>query len=160
MLVLCMTANRFVFGLMQDCLVERNMNINMLDYVHHRTIEALRVPRTVILVTSGPAGVQAGEFPCEATGLILYILVPRTSDHLFNLEYDSTVILLTAGWWEMKGNAKIISPSMVDIKLELLQEPGAEWYVLLQVKPCQIQIRRKEGWGNIETIDLEGENCT
>lgn len=126
----------------------------MLDYARQHAIEALRIPRTAVLVTSGPAGVEAGTFPCEAIDLDLYLVVPKTSDHLFNLEHDSTVTLLTAGW-ELKGKAHIVPPGTSELKLDLLLEPGAEWYVLLHVDPCRLQIRRDGGWGNLETIDLK-----
>lgn len=132
---------------------EWNIEINMLDYARQRAIEALRIPRTAVLATSGPAGVQAGEFPCEAMDLDLYLLVPQTSDHLFNLEHDSTVTLLTAGC-ELKGKAYIISTGAPDLELDLLREPGAEWCVLVRVEPSQVQIRSEMGWGNLETIDL------
>src|SRR3990170_2946427 len=124
----------------------------MLDYARQRASEALRIPRTAVLATSGPAGVQAGEFPCEAIDLNLYLLVPQTSDHLFNLEHDSTVTLLTAGW-ELKGKAYIVSTGAPDLELDLLREPGAEWCVLVRVEPSQVQIRGEVGWGSLETID-------
>src|SRR5512137_320315 len=104
----------------------------MLDYARQRVIEALRLPRTVVLATSGPAGVQAGEFPCEAAGLDLYLLVPQTSNHLFNLEHDSAVTLLTAEW-ELKGQAQLRPPGAPGLELNLLQEPAAEWCVLVRV---------------------------
>jgi hypothetical protein len=126
----------------------------MLDYVRQRASEALSIPRSVVLATSGPAGIQAGEFPCEAIDLKLYLLVPKTSDHLFNLEHDSTVTLLTAGW-VLKGQAQMIPPGISDLRLDLLHEPGAVWCVLVRIDPCQMQIRREGGWGNIETIDLK-----
>jgi hypothetical protein len=127
----------------------------MLDYARQRAMEVLKDTRNVVLATSGPAGVQASEFHCEAVGLDLYILVPQTSDHLFNLEHETTVTLLAAGW-ELKGKAQIVAPGTVDLELDLLQEPGAAWCVLVQITPCQVQIRREGGWGNIETIDLKG----
>jgi len=126
----------------------------MLDYARQRAIEALRLPRRAVLATSGPAGVQAGEFPCEAVELNLYLLVPKTSDHLFNLEHDSSVTLLTARW-ELKGEARVVSPNTPGIEPELLREPGAEWCELVRVDPCRIQVRREGGWGNLETLDLE-----
>jgi hypothetical protein len=126
----------------------------MLDYARQRASEALKIPRSAVLATNGAAGIQAGEFPCEAVDLNLYLLVPKTSDHLFNLEQDSTVTLLTGGW-ELKGQAHIVPSGTSDLKLDLLLEPGAEWCVLLQVDPCRLQIRRKGGWGNLETIDLK-----
>jgi hypothetical protein len=125
----------------------------MLDYAHGRAIEKLKVPRRAILVTNGPAGLQAGEYPCEATGLDFYLLVPQTCDHLFNLEHDPAAALLSS-IWHLKGEGKVISPLPADLELELLKEPGVEWCVLVQITPHQLQIRRDEGWGNLETIDL------
>ena len=125
----------------------------MLDYARQRAIEALRIPRTAVLVTSGPAGVQASEFPCEAMGLDLYLLVPQTSDHLFNLEHNVAVTLLTAEC-EIKGKAQIISRCLLDFDLDLLRGSGAEWSVPVRVEISQVQIRSERGWGNLETIDL------
>jgi hypothetical protein len=127
----------------------------MLDYARQRAMEVLKAVRTAVLATSGPAGVQASEFPCEAVGLNLYILVPQTSDHLFNLEHETTVTLLTAGW-ELKGEAQIVSQNAPDLELDLLRDPGAGWCALVRITPSQVQIRRERGWGNIETIDLKG----
>jgi hypothetical protein len=126
----------------------------MLDYARQRAIEALRIPRRAVLATSGPAGLQAGEFPCQAIDADLYLLVPWTSDHLFNLEHDPSVTLLTAEW-ELKGEAQMISPTALDLELDLLKEPGAEWCGLVRVNPCRIQIRREKGWGYLETIELD-----
>jgi hypothetical protein len=132
----------------------------MLDYARQRAIEVLRIPRSAILATSGPAGLLATELPCEARDVHLYLLVPRTSDHLFNLEHDPSVTLLAAGW-ELKGKAQVISPTTPDLvpgtaslELDLLHEPGAEWCRLLRVDPCLIQIRREKGWGYLESIEL------
>jgi hypothetical protein len=126
----------------------------MLDYARQRAIEALRIPRKAVLATSGPAGVQAGEFPCEAIALELYLLVPRTSDHLFNLEHESTVTLLSAEW-DLKGEARIISFGPLPLELDLLSGPGVEWCELIRVVPYRIQIRRQQGWGYLETIDIK-----
>jgi hypothetical protein len=127
----------------------------MLDYARLRAIEVLKAARIAVLATSGPAGVQASEVTCEAAGLYLYILVPQTSDHLFNLEHETTVTLLAAGW-ELKGEAQMVAPGTANLELDLLHDPGAAWCVLVQVTPYQLQIRREGGWGNIETIDLKG----
>jgi hypothetical protein len=133
--------------------LQRTPGINMLDYARQRAIEALGSPRTAVLVTSGPAGVQASEFPCEIMDLDFYLLVPQTSDHLFNLEYQFTATLLTARC-EIKGTARIISHSVLDLEPGLLQEPGAAWCALVRVEISQVQIRSEQGWGNLETIDL------
>ncbi len=125
----------------------------MLNYAQKRTIDALRVPCSIVLATDGPAGLLAGEFPCESIGLILYLLIPKTSDHLFNLEKNSGVTLVAAGW-ELKGEAHIISPDTLDIQLHLLSKPVIEWSSLVLVRPKQMQFRRNEDWGNLETIDF------
>lgn len=125
----------------------------MFDYAHQRALEVLGTPRTAVLVTNGPAGVQVGEFPCATLGLSLYLLVPHTSDHLFNLEYESTVTLLIARC-ELKGNAQIVSRGTVDSACALLQEPEADWCTFLRIEISQVQVRGDEGWGNRETIDL------
>ena len=125
----------------------------MLDYARQRAIEVLKVPRRAVLATSGPAGVQASEFPCEAIELELYLLVRQTSDHLFNLEHLSSVSLLTDKW-ELKGEAQVVFPDTTERQLDLLQKPEAAWSVLVRVTPSRLQIRRDNGWGNLETIDM------
>jgi hypothetical protein len=125
----------------------------MFDYAHQRALEALGDPRTAVLVTNGPAGVQVSEFPCAALGLSLYLLMPQTSDHLFNLECESTVTLLIARC-ELKGKAQLVSRGAVDLDCALLQEPQADWCAFLHVEISQVQIRSEVGWGNCETLDL------
>lgn len=128
----------------------------MLDYARQRACEALRQPQRAVFVTNGPAGVQAGLYPCEALGLNLYLLVPQTSDHLFNLEHDPGVTLLTAEW-QMKGEAHIIPADASDLELDLLKDPDGKWCVLVRVDPSQVQIERQAGWGSLETIDLKSK---
>jgi hypothetical protein len=125
----------------------------MLDYARQRVIEALKIPHRAVLATSGPAGVQAMEFPCEAVELELYLLVPQTSDHLFNLEHVSSVTVWTTQW-ELKGKAQIISPITTDLELNILREPGAKWSMVVRVRPCKLQILKEDGWGSLETIDI------
>lgn len=125
----------------------------MLDYAQKRAIEALKIPHRVVLATSGPAGLLVSEFPCEAMGLKLYLLLPKTSDHLFNLEHGAHVSLVT-DVWELKGEAHIISSDVSNLALGILKEPDAELNELVQIDPDQIHFRRLAGWGNLETIDL------
>ena len=125
----------------------------MLDYAHQRAIQVLKIPHKAVFVTSGPAGVQVSEVPCEAIGLELYVLLPRTSDHLFNLEQDPSVTLLTAGW-VLKGKARLILPNKLHLEPGLLQAAEEEGCILGQVDPFQVHIRREQGWGFVETIDL------
>jgi hypothetical protein len=139
---------------MDDAGPPRGYARSMLDYARQRVIEVLKAPCKAVLATSGPAGLQASEHPCQAIGLDLYLLVLHTSDHLFNLEYAPAVTLLAAGW-EMKGEAHLVPPDSFPLDLSLLQEPGAKWCTLVRVAPHRVQIRREDGWGNLETIDLK-----
>ena len=125
----------------------------MLDYAHQRASAALGNPRTAVLITSGPAGVQTGEFRCEVFKLSLYLLIPQTSDHLFNLEHESTVTILTATC-ELKGQAQPVSCAAPDPNVGLCHEPDAEWCALVRVEILRVQIRSEDGWRNRETIDL------
>ena len=125
----------------------------MFDYAHQRALEVLGAPHTAVLVTNGPAGIQVGEFACALSGLSLYVRVPQTSDHLFNLEHESTVTLLIT-CCEVKGRAQIISRDIVKLDCDLLREPAADWCAFLRVEITQVQLRSEAGWGNRETIDL------
>jgi hypothetical protein len=125
----------------------------MFDYALQRAREVLGAPHTAVLVTNGPAGIQVGEFACALSGLSLYLRVPQTSDHLFNLEHESTVTLLIARC-EVKGRAQIISREMVNLDCDLLRAPAADWCAFLRAEISQVQLRSEAGWGNRETIDL------
>jgi len=125
----------------------------MLDYAFQRAKEVLSIPDTVVMVTNGPAGIQVGEFLCEAIDIRLFLLVPQTSDHLFNLEHESGVTLLSSGW-EMKGDARIVTTEPFTLTLNLLQDPTARWCQLVQVEPGILQIHHHKGWGSMETIDF------
>ena len=125
----------------------------MFDYARQRAVEVLGTPHTAMLVTSGLAGVQVDEFPCAVSGLNLYLLVPQTSDHLFNLECNTTVTVLIARC-EVKGRAQIIAREALHPDCDLQREPAANWCACLRVEIFQVQLRSEAGWGNRETIDL------
>ena len=125
----------------------------MIDYARERAIKILKTSHSAVLATTGPAGVQASEFPCEAVGLDVYLLLPRTSDHLFNLEQDRRVALHT-DHWELRGKCRVLSQEGELPHISLLPKKGAEWYVLVKIIPSQIHVLRSEGWGPAETIDL------
>ena len=96
---------------------------------------------------------QTGQFRCEVLDLSLYLLIPQTSDHLFNLEHESTITLLTAGC-ELKGQARRIARVAPDLNLDLCHELSAEWCALVRVEIFRRQLRSEDGWRNHETIDL------
>ncbi len=124
----------------------------MLDFARERAREVLNIPRTAVLATDGPAGLQLSEILCHADGLVVYLLLPQTSDHAFNLEHNPAITLLTAAW-EMQGKARVVV-GREKADLGLLHRPEGEWSVLVQITPSRIHIFGKRGWGNAETIDL------
>jgi hypothetical protein len=125
----------------------------MISYTRERAVEMLKTARTAVLATTSPTGVQASEFPCEAVDLDVYLLLPRTSDHLFNLEQDDRVALHTDRW-ELTGKGRILSSDENWPQISIPPKTVMALYVLVKVVPSQIQVLRSEGWGPAETIDL------
>ena len=124
----------------------------MLNHLRERVTEALSTVKTATLSTHGAAGIQANVFPCECVGLALYLLVPRTSDHLFNLEHDHEVVVSTEAW-QVRGTACVIREPPGG--LALLQAPDAAWCEVVSVCPARVQIEARDGSGHAETIDLD-----
>jgi hypothetical protein len=123
----------------------------MLNHLRQRVIETLSSAKAATLSTHGAAGIQANVFPCEAIDLILYLLVPRTSDHLFNLEQNPEVVVTTETW-QVRGPARIAPGPPAG--LALLQQPDAAWCEVVVVHPQRLQIERPGGSGHAETIDI------
>ena len=126
----------------------------MLDHLRQRVMEALASVSTATLSTYGAATLQATLLPCEAIDLQLYLLLPATSDHLLNLESHPNVVVTTPDW-QLRGTAVVLTPADYPPNLTLLQKPEAQWGRLLAVCLGQFNIRRPNGWGFSETIDIE-----
>lgn len=126
----------------------------MLDHLRQRVIQALASVQAATLSTYGAAALQATLLPCEAAGLRLYLLLPATSDHLLNLESQPEAVVTTADW-QLRGTAVILSHTGYPPNLTLLQKPEAQWSRLVEIRPSQLNIRRCNGWGFSETIDIE-----
>jgi hypothetical protein len=124
----------------------------MLNHLHQRVTETLSAAKAATLSTYGAAGIQANVFPCEAVEAALYLLVPRTSDHLFNLEYNPEVVVTTETW-QLRGTA-CIAPDR-PAGLVLLQQPDAAWCEVVAVHPTRLQIEWPDGLGYAETIDMD-----
>ena len=124
----------------------------MLNHLRQRVTETLSVATTATLSTHGAAGIQANMFSCEAVDLCLYLLVPRTSDLLFNLEQNPEVVITTETW-QLRGLARIAGECPAG--LALLQQPDAAWCEVVMVRPTRLQIERSGGSGYSETIDID-----
>lgn len=126
----------------------------MLDHLKQRVARILASTDRATLSTSGPAGIQARIFPCEAREMCLYLLVPGTSDHLLNLEQNPSAVVSTPDW-QVRGSGKTLPQQGGPIGLRLPHTPQATGCVLVAFQPTQLQIYRKDGWGFSETIDIE-----
>jgi hypothetical protein len=125
----------------------------MLDHLRQRIIETIAGVHTATLATFGPADLQASIVRCEASQTHLFVLVPRASDHLFNLESNSHVVI-TANGWEMRGSARILPRDEPHSELALSRAPEASWSVLVEVIPTRMQINTGSRNGGPETIDV------
>lgn len=125
----------------------------MIQQLRQRVSEALATASQVVLSAYGPADVQAEVLPCEAVGLAIYVLVPRTSDLLFNLE-SNPLVVATAEAWQVRGEARLLPPGGYPDQLALAQTPAAAWSEMVEVRPNRLQLRGLNGHGNGETIDL------
>jgi hypothetical protein len=126
----------------------------MLNHLREQIAATLEGVRSATLATSGPAGLQAQVVPCVASGIRLYLLLPRTSDQLLNLEHDPAVVVTTAEW-QMHGRARVRDRVGVPAAALLLEAPDAPWCVVLEVQPARVAIAQRQGWDAAETIDLE-----
>ncbi|MAT99732.1 MAG: hypothetical protein CL608_21540 [Anaerolineaceae bacterium] len=127
----------------------------MLETLRNRVIKALKAETAVTLSTNGPGGIQAGFFPSEGDGLILYLLVPASSDILFNLESE-TAVVITTPHWQMEGEAAVCTLLQAPPTLTLARSPQVEGCVLVAVQCHRIHFNWTEGWGYRETIDCNG----
>jgi hypothetical protein len=126
----------------------------MLNHLRQHVAVTLEKVRSATLATSGPAGLQAQVVPCAASGLLLYLLLPRTSDHLLNLEHDAAVVVTTAEW-QVWGQARVVTTVHCSAAMRLLEAPDAPWSAVIEVQPTRVAIAQPTGWGAAETIDLE-----
>ena len=126
----------------------------MLEHLRLQAVKILASTQAATLSTSGPAGIQAQVFPCEAHYLTLFFLIPVVSDHLLNLEYDPAVVVSTVGW-QLKGNGRILPVAEGPTRLKLSQQPEADGCVLVEIRPSRLQINRRNSWGFSDTLDFE-----
>ncbi len=124
----------------------------MLGHLRSRVVELLAPVHNALLSTFGPANIQAADVSCAARGLHLYVLLPRTSDLLFNIESHDDVVVSTVAW-QVHGCARILEPDAWPYSLDLTQTDQARWQALVEVRPVRVQILG--GPAGPETIDID-----
>ncbi len=124
----------------------------MLDKLRAQALKMMAAKPACTLATSGPAGLQASLVSLKICELQIFIEVPITSDHLFNLEHQEEVVL-TAGTWQLRGKVKSTDP--VDQKPGS-RHPGVNAHravVALEVIPVQMHIEPTSESDLRKTID-------
>jgi hypothetical protein len=125
----------------------------MLSQLRQRAREVLSSTRQVVLSTDGPAEIQADSLRCEALGLAVYVLVPRASDLLFNLE-NTSLVVATADTWQARGSAHLLSRAKYPEQLAITRMPEAAWSELVEIRITRLQLRPLNGQGSVETLDI------
>lgn len=123
----------------------------MLDKLRDRAAQILAETHLCTLATTGPAGLQASMVHCAGRDTTLYVLVPDTSDHLFNLESVPEVAVTTESW-QMHGIAGLVpDPDVFSVE-------QSQWHTVVRVSPVRLHILPVQG-GRVtyaETIDFDG----
>ena len=88
--------------------------------------------------------------------MILYLLVPGTSDQLVNLEQEPIAVITTTDW-QLRGIGRLLPLHEAPDGLLLPNLPAAAGCVLVEVRPLQLQVNRNNSWGFSETIDIDPE---
>ena len=123
----------------------------MLDKLRDRARQILAETGLCTLSTSGPAGLQASVVRCAGRETSLYLLIPNTSDHLFNLESEPDVAVTTESWG-LRGTAEIVQDAPC-----LFSAEQQQWHIVVRVRPLRLHIQPVKG-GPVtytETIDFD-----
>jgi hypothetical protein len=99
----------------------------------------------VTLATCGAAGPQISLVTARANGLTLVLFVPHTSDHLFNLEQQPELVLLTPTW-KLHGRG-VAAP-------EHPIAPPHAWQTAVRVVPVRLHILNDDSQNSVETLDF------
>jgi hypothetical protein len=108
------------------------------------------------LSTIGPAGVQASVVACLVREDCVYVLVPSTVDHLFNLEHELEAVL-TNPLWQLRGAALTLSEAsglQGTAPYDINTQASAAGYTLIEVFPLRMHLEADGRRRYRETIDF------
>jgi hypothetical protein len=128
----------------------------MLDKLRADAIALIAATPSCTLSTSGPAGVQASIIACAVRDACVYVLVPSTADHLFNLEHEAELVL-TSSLWQLRGIALILGEAggpRGTAPSELRTHAQREGLRLVEVFPTRMHIEAGGQRAYRETIDF------
>ena len=127
----------------------------MFDKLRARALAAIEAAEHCTLSTAGPAGVQASIVTCLFHSGCVYLLVPSTSDQLFNLEQAAEIVLTTAEW-SLRGAALLAASDGLQVRAprELHERARATTQILVEVFPLRMQLVASATSPFPETIDF------
>jgi putative heme iron utilization protein len=128
----------------------------MLDQLRDEALALITDMPHCTLSTLGPAGIQASMVTCVVRDACVYILVPHTADHLFNLEYELEVVLTTARW-QLRGAALAlggVAGPRGTAPRDLIAHANRAEAALLEIFPVRIHLEAVGQRQHRETIDF------
>jgi hypothetical protein len=124
----------------------------MLGNLRQRAEMILAHSQRATLSTCGPADIQADEVPVVAQGVLLYVQLPSSSDHLYNLESSGAVVVSTPAY-HLRGVGRVLPPDETPPG-SAEQLADSPWRVLVEIRPLRLQILDPSGaW--VETLDMD-----
>ena len=126
----------------------------MLDKLRNEALALIAATPQCTLSTIGPAGIQASIVSCIVRADCIYVLLPSTAEHLFNLEYDSEVVL-TSTLWQLRAAALALG-AVDGLQGTAPHEirAGTEGHALVEVFPLRMHIEPGRQRRYRETIDF------
>jgi hypothetical protein len=112
----------------------------MNAYLRHRVNDLLHRYTSATLATCGPAGPQISIVFYSVQELRLHLALPHGSDHLFNLEMQPLLVLMTAAW-RLHGQGRMTS--------DTYRQPAT-----VVVTATRLHILGDDGQHTVETIDF------
>jgi len=128
----------------------------MLNELRAEALELIGATQHCTLSTIGPAGVQASVVACAVRDDFVYVLVPSTVDHLFNLEHELEVVLTTP-LWQLRCAALALSEAcglQGAAPYDISVQARAAGYTLVEVFPIRMHLEPFGRRRYRETIDF------
>src|SRR3954453_20628505 len=130
--------------------------IPMLHKLRAEALALIAATPHCTLSTFGPAGVQASVVECLVREDCVYVLVPSSVDHLFNLEHELEVVL-TSPLWQLRGAALHLSESSGihgTAPYNISAQAKDAGYTLVEVFPLRMHLEPDGRRRYRETIDF------
>ncbi|MEQ8673575.1 MAG: hypothetical protein RLP44_05640 [Aggregatilineales bacterium] len=115
----------------------------MNKHLQQRIEALLALYDRATLATCGQAGIQISVVAFHVQNLRLYLFIPHSSDHLFNLESEQALALLSPAW-KLYGKGVITKDIIAP----------HEWQITTRVEPTRLHILSNDGLSTVETIDF------